>query len=66
MKWVVLMAKIDRKICETAIDCPENASCIDICPLHIIRNINNMIIIGTLCVDCGECVQICPKKAIYI
>lgn len=60
------MAKIDRKLCMGVSDCPENASCIDSCPLHIIRNVNNMIIIGTICVECGDCVKVCPKKAIYI
>jgi len=60
------MAKIDRKLCESVNDCPENASCIDVCPLNVIRNVNYMIIIGSVCVDCGECVQVCPKKAISI
>lgn len=60
------MAKINREICENVNDCPENANCIDICPLHIIRNVNNMIVIGTVCVECGDCVKVCPKKAISI
>ena len=60
------MAKIDRKKCENTNNCPEKAKCIEICPLKIIRNINNMIIIGSVCLDCGECANICPKKAITI
>ncbi len=60
------MAKVDRKICYSVNNCSANTNCIDVCPLHVIRNVNNMIIIGSVCVDCGECVTVCPKKAISL
>lgn len=58
------MVSVDRSVCISVSSCPDNATCIDICPLNVVRNVNDMIIIGSLCVECGDCISSCPKNAI--
>ena len=61
-----MVVSINRTLCESVTSCQENASCIDVCPLNVVRNVNDMIIVGRVCVECGDCISVCPKDAISL
>ncbi len=52
-------------VCEPCINC-KYTECITDCPVDCFYQGNNMLVIHPgECIDCGNCVPLCPTKAIF-
>jgi Fe-S-cluster-containing hydrogenase component 2 len=47
-------------------ECGICESCIEVCPLGIIKKKGYKVVIQEECDKCGECIEVCPVGAIQI